>query len=315
MRRQLRTERPQQRPGRRLTLTLAVLVAASFARSAAAAPPVYQGTFTTAELCSPRGVDLMPTGDVLVGSDCLDPHLQRFTPTGGSLGMWTFPDGYLGSPNGLAVDGPGNIFVTDYAGNRVYKFTTGGAIVSWATTEGPADVAVNGSGDVFVVGLHGRRVQKFTNGGSLVSSFGTPGSGPGQFLDPNGLAVDASGRVYVVDGGRVRILRFLADGSFDMEFTPPGVAGSPTDVAVGPDGNLYVVRFDANQVHQYSPGGALLASFGSPNGLSGAYRIAISPTGAMYVSEQYNHRVTKFQMDIVTHAARTTFGRLKALYR
>ena len=94
-----------------------------------------------------------------------------------------------------------------------------------------------------------------------------------------------------------------------MEFATPT---SPTDVAVGPDGNFYVVHVDAGRASQYSPSGVLLNEFGS---FYLAYRIAISPTGAIYIAEQGYDRVSRFQIDLSTAATRTTFGRLKAMYR
>jgi streptogramin lyase len=97
-----------------------------------------------------------------------------------------------------------------------------------------------------------------------------------------------------------------------MEFAPPV---APIDMAVGPDGNIYVSSFDIGRVYQYSPSGVRLLSFGSPIGMDGAYRIAIDPTGTIWITEQYNNRVTKFQIDTSTSAVRTTFGRLRALYR
>jgi len=240
--------------------------------------------------------------------------MEHFTAAGGLVGTWAFPAGYLGSPNGVALDGSGNVYVTDYEGNRVYKFTSAGALLTrWDSSySGPVDIATDGSGGVFVVNLIGKRVEKFTAGGSYLATIGSAGTGQGQFQEPVGIGLDASGRLYVADAGRVRILRFLANGNFDMEFAPPG---APYDVAVGPDGNIYVIRFNNGEVYQYSPGGALLLSFGSPNGLNGAYRIAINPTGTIFITEQYNTRVTRFQIDQGTGAMRLTFGRLKALYR
>lgn len=321
MTRHLRTQHRHLHQAHHFTLILAILIPPTFARIAVAAvPPAFQGTFTSASLCSPRGIGLSPSGDVFVGSDCLNPHMQRFTAAGALLGTWPFPSGYEGSPNGVAVDGSGSVFVTDYDGARVHKFTSSGALVTtWGSTgvapgqfSQPVDIAVDVSGNVYVVELNGKRVQKFTNGGSYLATIGSAGSGPGQFQSPLGLAIDATGRIYVADADRLRILRFLANGTFDMEFAVPV---APTDVAVGPDGNIYVIHFDPSPVRQYSPGGVLLQGFGPPGGLAGPYRITISPAGAIFITEQYNTRVTKFQIDLTTTTARTTFGRLKALYR
>jgi hypothetical protein len=145
-------------------------------------------------------------------------------------------------------------------------------------------------------------------------TFGSSGSGPGQFTAPQGIALDASDRIYVADYDG-RISRFHANGTFDMAFQA-GVHAS--DVAVGPDGNIYVVGYDVDyvsSVYQFSPSGTLQLKFGSPVRLDLAYRIAIGPTGAMYITEQYSHRVSMFQIQGVTSTTRTTFGRLKAMYR
>lgn len=313
MTRLLRTERRKVPPTHSGLLILVALILTAFVRIAAAAAPVFQGTFTSPGMCSPRGIAISPAGQVTVGSDCTSPHLARFTPEGVFLEAWAFPAGYQGSPNGVAADGSGNVFVTDYDLNRVHKFDSGGlALTFWGASAGPADLAVNGSGDVFVVALVGRRVEKFSNSGGFLGTIGSTGSGPGQYSEPVGLGTDPNGRLYVADAGRGRVLRFLANGSFDMEFAPPA---PPYDVAVGPDGNVYVITSTDNLVLQYSPGGVLLRSFQSPAGMALEWRIAISSTGAIYITEQYNHRVTKFQIDMTTGVSHTSFGRLKALYR
>lgn len=289
---------------------LLLLLVPAFARVAVAAAPTFVGTFTYGGLCSPRGVGVAPSGDVYVGSDCLNPFMVRFDGAGAVIGGWDFYPVYLGSPNGVTVDGSGNVFVTDYDGNRVHKYTHAGAfITSWATLTQPVDLAVNGAGEVYVLCALARRVQKFTNGGALLATFGSTGGAPGQFQDPTGIGIDVGGRVHVTDYTRARVMRFLADGSFDLEFaTLPG----PADVAGGIDGNLYVVRYEGGAAIQYSPTGTLLHTFGA---LDGPYRIAVGATGALYITEQTATRVSKFQIEATTPTTRTTFARVKALYR
>jgi DNA-binding beta-propeller fold protein YncE len=159
-------------------------------------------------------------------------------------------------------------------------------------------------------------VQKFTADGSPLGIIGSAGSGSGQFQGPTGIGLDASGRLYVTDFPRKRVLRFLPNGSFDMEFATPV---EPWDVAVGPDGNIYVITFDinhdTNQVGQYSPAGELLLAFGAPTGMDGAFRILITPAGTIYITVQRPNLVAKFQIDTSTSSVPSTLGRLKAMYR
>ena len=327
MRRDLQTVRWNWHDVHRFTLLLVILLSPGIVLTveagAAPPPPTFVGTFTSPDLCGPGGIGLSPSGDVFVGSDCtLNQHVAHYTASGGLVGTWEFPKGptgFQGPPDGVAADGSGNVFVVDYAGNAVYKYASSGALLAlWRNVgpapgifSGPEDVAVNAAGEVFVVELHGTRVRKFTNAGSYLMTIGSAGSGPGQFEDPLGIGLDASGRLYVVDSGRMRVLRFRADGTFDMEFA---TQAQRNDVAVGPDGNVYVTGY-GGPVGQYSPSGVLVQEFGPPGGLTSAFRIAISPDGAIFIPEGDNNRVAVFQIETATRAERTSFGRLKAMYR
>jgi streptogramin lyase len=295
-----------------LPLAVACHLVASVAFAQA---PTFQGTFTESDLNQPRGIAVGPSGDVFVGAGYDGgSHIARFTGTGTLTSTWSL-GGALQSvvPNGVAVDGSGVVFVTDGAVNRIRKFTSNGFLFStFVTAPQPVDVALDGANEVFVMAAGAMQVQKFTNSGALLAAFGSAGAGPGQFQDPQGLAVDGSGRVYVADHARMRIIRFLAGGSFDMEFATPV---PPSDVAVGPDGNVYVISPEFGSVYRYSSSGMFQFAFGSPAGLSYVWRICVGPTGAIYITEQSTRRVTKFQIDLATSATHTTFGRLKAMYR
>ena len=60
-------------------------------------------------------------------------------------------------------------------------------------------VAVDGSGNVFVADQLNNRIQVFDNTGTFLTTWGSLGSGDGQFNDPAGVAVDGSGNVFVAD--------------------------------------------------------------------------------------------------------------------
>jgi DNA-binding beta-propeller fold protein YncE len=87
----------------------------------------------------------------------------------------------------------------------------------------PTNLALGPSGDLYVTDGYGNaRVHRFAPDGRLLQSWGQPGSGPGQFQVPHGIAVDAAGTVYVADRENSRIQLFTPEGDY---------LGAWTDVA------------------------------------------------------------------------------------
>jgi DNA-binding beta-propeller fold protein YncE len=73
----------------------------------------------------------------------------------------------------------------------------------------PWGIAVDGHGDVYVTDTGNQRVQKFDRDGNFITQWGGFGNGDGQFNFPYGIAVDAKGSVFVVDSGNTRVEQFM----------------------------------------------------------------------------------------------------------
>jgi DNA-binding beta-propeller fold protein YncE len=73
----------------------------------------------------------------------------------------------------------------------------------------PWGIAVDGAGDVYVTDTGNQRVQKFDREGNFITQWGGFGGADGQFNFPYGVAVDAKGSVFVVDSGNSRVQQFL----------------------------------------------------------------------------------------------------------
>jgi tripartite motif-containing protein 71 len=73
----------------------------------------------------------------------------------------------------------------------------------------PWGIAVDGTGDVYITDTGNQRVQKFDREGNFITQWGGFGNGDGQFNFPYGIAVDARGSVFVVDSGNTRVQQFL----------------------------------------------------------------------------------------------------------
>ena len=94
----------------------------------------------------------------------------------------------------------------------------------------PVDMAAV---NVYVVDTTNNRVQKFDASGNFVNTWGSPGTGNGQFDIPSGIAVDNSGNVYVADTANNRVQKFDASGNFVTKWGSFGTGNGQFNVPSG----------------------------------------------------------------------------------
>ncbi len=167
-------------------------------------------------------------------------------------------------------------------------------------------------GTLYVADTTGHRIWHITPRGEVLHLWGEYGSGPGQFNEPWGLAVDAEGYVYVADTWNHRIQKFTADGHFVTAwgwlaqvraYDPAGQGAffGPRDIAVGPDGNLYVTDTGNKRVQVFDADGTFLREFGGAGSGAGKMDepvgLAVDAGGYVYVADTWNHRIQLFDPD------------------
>ena len=76
----------------------------------------------------------------------------------------------------------------------------------------PADIALGPDGDLFVLDAGNHRIVRIDAQGAAVASFGKRGEGPGELQRANGLAIDATGRMYVSDAAARTVKVLAPDG-------------------------------------------------------------------------------------------------------
>jgi len=188
-------------------------------------------------------------------------------------------DGEFIWPSSIALDGQGNVYISDEWLNRISIFDKDGKFLSkWGkpgSGDGelnrPSGLAIRG-GTIYVSDTRNHRVQKFSLDGKYQGQFGSLGSGQGQLNMPWGLGLDMDGNVYVADWRNDRIQKFSADGQWLASFGQPGSGVGqfkrPSGVCVDRDGEIYVADRENDRVQVLAPNGRFIASFTGDHQLS-----------------------------------------------
>ncbi len=193
-------------------------------------PAFADGVGTAASFSRPLWVALDKNGNLYM-ADADNNRIRKITPTGavttlaGSSSAG-YADGQgtaaqFNYPTSVAVDGLGNIYVTDCGNNRIRKITPSGTVTTlagsasagYADGQGtaaqfnyPTSVAVDGLGNIYVADNGNQRIRKITPSGTVTTLAGSGNKGAedgygtaASFNGLLGLAVDATGTVYVAD--------------------------------------------------------------------------------------------------------------------
>ena len=169
--------------------------------------------------------------------------------------------------------------------------------------KGPWGVVINQQGQVVVAEYEGDCVSLFSSTGEKFQSFGSGGSGHGQFNQPRGVAIDDDGNILVVDGGNNRIQKFSPDGRF---ITAVGTKGSgqlqfssPVGIKINPQTKrVFVVDNSNHRVQVLQPDLTFFSSFGSlgygPAQLCNAHDVAFDSANNVYIADWNNSRIQVF---------------------
>ena len=207
----------------------------------------------------------------------------------------------LNFPSGLAVDGSGNLYISDsfnyrvrrvdaatgvittVAGDGIRGFSGDGGPATSASLNVPWGVAVDTSGNVYIADRDNHRVRRVDAATGVITTVaggfvGDGGPATSSSLNsPAGIALDASGNLYIADSAHHRVR--LVDGATGTITT---VAGT-TSTGFSGDG-----------------GPATTANLNSPQG------VAVDGSGNLYISDTFNHRVRR--VDAATGVITTVAG-------
>ena len=136
-------------------------------------------------------------------------------------------------PHSIRIDSDGNIWTVDSSSSMILKFTPEGRkLMEISVGEQPAgrtgsigtsDIAFGPNGRLFISDGYGNaRILEYNSKGQRVKQWGRAGTGPGEFRQPHGIAVDDRGVIYVADRQNARLQRFDLDGKYLGEWDDLG---------------------------------------------------------------------------------------------
>jgi DNA-binding beta-propeller fold protein YncE len=250
------------------------------------------------EFDSPTAIAVDPNGNVLV-ADTNNGRVEKFSPTG----TFVTSIGQFEAPNGIAIDRGGNIYVAEIGSkHRVQKLAPdGGFIAEWKGPEpgfyGPRRIAIGPDDSIYVVDSGRNRIVKFNPDGQVLASWGSEGSGDGQFKGISSVAVDPmNNKLYVADPLNSRIQVFDSDGKFLSKWSVPewGEAVGFEDLVIDSQASrLYASSAHSNAVFVFDLNGTRLGSLmpKPPDKLEGTSALALFDR-KLYVLNMAGNRVS-----------------------
>jgi len=218
--------------------------------------------------------------------------------------------------------------IVTVAGTGTFASTGDGSLAIYATLKSPAGVAVDASGNVYIADTGSNKIRKVTSATgiiSLVAGTGAPGStGDGgsainaTLNSPAGIAVDASGNVYIADTVSNKIRKVAVTTGIITTVAGTGTAGhggdggaatlatieGPKGVALDASGNLYIADTVSNRIRKVTVATGIIntvagsAAGGGYSGDGGAatsakiqnpQSVAVDTAGNLYIADTENH--------------------------
>jgi YD repeat-containing protein len=276
--------------------------------------------FTPAEvgMIEPGAIDIGPEGRIWIADQMLD-RVVELSESGElirAIGNSGTGEEEFRAPDAIAVGALGEVWVGDVINRRVEELTKEGSYVTQFGLAGsgpgqlslsaPMGIATDNEGSLFVTDTNDNRVEHwqiphFGYKPVYASSFGSTGSGVGQFRHPAGDAVDGQNHVWVpdVENNRIQELNQQGEviGQLGSAGTGNGQFKGPKSIAFTPEADFWVADSGNSRLEEFNPKGEFVKAVGSAGSGNGQFQrpegVAVAPDGNIWVADTYNYRIVE----------------------
>jgi trimeric autotransporter adhesin len=320
------------------------------------------GLATSADFSSPDDIAIDASGNIYI-ADAANNRIRLVTKSTGIISTvaGTGSSGYSGDggiatsaalnyPRGVTIDASGNIYIADtynhrirmvtkstgiistVAGNGSYGYSGDGGLATSALLYNPRGVAIDASGNIYIADTFNHRIRMVMLSTGIIStvagtgSYGYSGDGgiatSAKLYYPYGVAMDASGNIYIADtfNHRIRMVTkstgiistVAGTGSYGYS-GDGGIATSaklthPQGFAIDASGNIYIADADNHRIRMVTKSTGIISTvagtgssgYSGDGGIAtsaGLYYprgVAIDASGNIYIADYSNHRIRMF---------------------
>ena len=214
------------------------------------------------------------TGIALLGCPCMAMALPE-----GTVGQFAVPTAETSRAGSLGPDG--NMWFTEYKGEKIGRITTSGTIAEFAIpTENarPEGLTAGPEGNLWLAERKGNKIGMITPSGAI-SEFAIPTAES----EPEDIALGPDGNLWFTEYKANKIGRITPAGVI-TEFSLPTAESGPLGIAPGPDGNVWFTEYKKGQIGRITPSGSII-EFPMPTAESGPWHIAPGPDGNLWFTE------------------------------
>ncbi len=193
-------------------------------------------------------------------------------------------------PQGIAVDGSGNVFIADTGNQAIKEWLAASNTVTTLVSSGlflPRGVAVDSAGNVYIADSENYEVKEWIAASNTVITLVSSG-----LSEPQGVAVDGAGNVYIADTDNYAIKEWLAASNTVITLVSSEL-NQPYGVAVDGLGNVYIADTFNHAIKEWIAASNTVTTLVS-SGLSYPYGVAVDGSGNVFITDTGNQAIKEW---------------------